>query len=29
VLIRTKNSNRVLYRLISAGLQEMADTRGN
>ena len=29
VLVRTKNSNRVLYRLISAGLQEMANTRGN
>lgn len=29
VLVRTKNSNRVLYRLISTGLQELANTPGN
>lgn len=29
VLARTKNSNRVLYRLISAGLHEMANTSSN
>lgn len=29
VLVRTKNSNRVLYRLISTGLEEMANARGN
>ena len=29
LLVRTRNSNRVLYRLISPGLQEMANTRGN
>lgn len=29
VLVRTKNSNRVLYRLISTGLEEMANAHGN